>query len=201
MSLEISIQPGLAFGVGKGAVSVVPNSETESGKVRRWSGFVCPDCRFVFRVPRDHDGEGIVCPSCRRMLRIPKEGEETAPLMAPLKKVDFAEDGDEPRGEKRTRFKRKRKKKNGEGPTWDPVSGKWNMKSSGRKRTVQTIAVWAAALVAFLFAVHLFRKAGEPDTTRRMDAIPDTQEDHADQSIFVPLIPAEEDASDPTEEK
>lgn len=50
---------------------------------RRWSGYVCPDCRFVFRVPRDHDGSGIVCPSCRRMLKIPTSHDTPPPLLAP----------------------------------------------------------------------------------------------------------------------
>ncbi len=49
---------------------------------RRWSGYVCPDCRFVFRVPRDHDGAGVVCPSCRRMLRIPAADDVPPPLVA-----------------------------------------------------------------------------------------------------------------------
>jgi hypothetical protein len=52
---------------------------------RRWSGYVCPDCRFVFRIPRDHDGQGIVCPSCRRLLKIPTLSDITPPLMAPVK--------------------------------------------------------------------------------------------------------------------
>ncbi|MDB6080359.1 MAG: hypothetical protein JWO82_4106 [Akkermansiaceae bacterium] len=48
---------------------------------RRWNSFVCPGCRFVFRIPRDHDGQGTVCPSCHVMLRLPAEGEETSPLV------------------------------------------------------------------------------------------------------------------------
>lgn len=51
---------------------------------RRWNSFVCPGCRFVFRVPRDHDGQGTVCPSCHVMLRLPAEGEETPPLVRPV---------------------------------------------------------------------------------------------------------------------
>ncbi len=54
---------------------------------RRWSGFVCPDCRFVFRVPRDHDGKGIVCPSCRRILKIPAPGDTPPALLVPLRKI------------------------------------------------------------------------------------------------------------------
>ena len=62
-------------------------SETNEN-ARRWSGYVCPDCRLVFRVPRDHDGQGLVCQSCRRLLRIPAAGEPTPPLLA--ESVKFA---------------------------------------------------------------------------------------------------------------
>ena len=48
---------------------------------------MCPDCRLVFRVPRDHDGQGLVCQSCRRLLRIPATGEATAPLLAEITKT------------------------------------------------------------------------------------------------------------------
>ncbi len=51
---------------------------------RRWSGFVCPDCRFVFRVPREHDGRGVICPSCRRLLKVPLPEDATPPLVVPL---------------------------------------------------------------------------------------------------------------------
>ena len=69
----------------------VEETETMIETPRRWSAFVCPECRFVFRVPRDHDGEGIVCPSCRRMLRLPGEDDETAPLLAALKTIPAIE--------------------------------------------------------------------------------------------------------------
>jgi hypothetical protein len=49
---------------------------------RRWNSFVCPGCRCVFRVPRDHDGQGVVCPACRIMLRLPGLDDELPPLMA-----------------------------------------------------------------------------------------------------------------------
>lgn len=60
-------------------------SETTENS-RRWNGYVCPDCRFVFRVPRDHDGRGIICPSCRRMLKVPAAGEVTPSLVG--KKIE-----------------------------------------------------------------------------------------------------------------
>lgn len=50
---------------------------------RRWNSFVCPGCRFVFRVPQDHDGRGVVCPACRVMLRLPGPDDELVPLVIP----------------------------------------------------------------------------------------------------------------------
>ncbi len=76
---------------------------------RRWSGYVCPDCRFVFRVPRDHDGKGIVCPSCRRLLKIPAAADQTLPLMAPLRRLTVEETAGD--GEPKTLKKRRRGRK------------------------------------------------------------------------------------------
>ncbi len=85
---------------------------------RRWSGFVCPDCRFVFRVPRDHDGRGVVCPSCRRMLQIPTAEDTPPPLVAPLRRV-VAEAAPES-GEGETRTVKRRRRKGGRGqPAWE----------------------------------------------------------------------------------
>ena len=173
-------------------------SKTDKGKSRRWSGFVCPDCRFVFRVPRDHDGEGIICPSCRRMLRIPKEGDETAPLMAPLQKIGFAEDDQDEKLEKRTRSKRKRKKMKAEVPDWDPASGKWKTNSSGRNRVLSIIAIWAGAMAALVAAVYLFKKAGEPERTgpANAEAASPVQ---VENPVPVPLVSPEESAPVPAE--
>src|SRR6478672_5978907 len=89
---------------------------------RRWSGFVCPDCRFVFRVPRDHDGKGIVCPSCRRILRIPTAGDTPGPLTATLRRVP-ADEGPNAGLIQKTR-KRHRGKKNADANLeWERYSG------------------------------------------------------------------------------
>lgn len=58
---------------------------------RRWNAFVCPECRYLFRVPGDHTGRGVVCPSCRRMLRLPVAGETTPPLVLPKPEAPKAE--------------------------------------------------------------------------------------------------------------
>lgn len=114
----------------------VSDSETTTEKARRWSAFVCPDCRFVFRVPRDHDGTGIICPSCRRMLRIPQEGDAISPLMASLQKINFSDGEIDPRGEKRTRSKRKKRAKEAESPDWDVSAGKWKSIRSDKRSAV-----------------------------------------------------------------
>lgn len=60
-----------------------PRVSDSSVNRRRWSGYVCPDCRLVFRLSMDHDGKGAVCPACSRMLRIPGPGEKLPPLVMP----------------------------------------------------------------------------------------------------------------------
>lgn len=75
---------------------VIPVSDIQE-LTRRWSGYVCPDCRYVFRVPRDHDGRGVVCPNCRRMMKLPVEGVEVPPLVVPMEqKPAPTADHDEP---------------------------------------------------------------------------------------------------------
>ncbi|QTN31955.1 hypothetical protein HZ994_06305 [Akkermansiaceae bacterium] len=174
-------------------------SETDAGKVRRWSGYVCPDCRFVFRVPRDHDGEGIICPSCRRMLRIPGEGDSTAPLMAPLQKIAFAESEPDPRGEKRTRSKRKKKQREAEEQGWDASSGKWRASRKKGKRTVQTVAVFAGSILAVFGCVFLLVKASEQDDGEAADIPEWGERDDFDDLVKAPLILPDAELADPVE--
>jgi len=129
-------------------LSFVSDTETTSDKARRWGAFVCPDCRFVFRVPSDHDGIGIICPSCRRMLRIPKEGDAVSSLMAPLQKINFSDDEIDPRGEKRIRSKQKRQKKEAEVPDWDASAGKWKSNRSGIRSRKLKLLVGGSVLIA-----------------------------------------------------
>jgi hypothetical protein len=116
----------MATGKGQGSeVSEMMES------ARRWSGYVCPDCRFVFRVPRDHDGKGIVCPSCRRMLRIPTSADVPPLLME--QKVEDAE--------KRVLKKRRRKKKSeSAGHAWElGANGRRSSRSEGRQMRLMLI--------------------------------------------------------------
>ena len=51
-------------------------------KKRTWLGLVCPVCRFVFRVPKNHDGQGVICPACNHLLNLP-QSKKARKLVAP----------------------------------------------------------------------------------------------------------------------
>lgn len=111
---------------------------------RRWSGYVCPDCRFVFRVPRDHDGKGIVCPSCRRMLRIPTASDTPPPLMVPLRKI-VAEEPLDGKASGKTKVRRRGKKSGSSGNhSWEERP---NYSQSGRSEKPQMPLLLAGAIV------------------------------------------------------
>lgn len=39
---------------------------------RRWSAYVCPACRLVFKYPDNDREQGVACPACRQVLQIPE---------------------------------------------------------------------------------------------------------------------------------
>ncbi len=128
---------------------------------RRWSGFVCPDCRFVFRVPRDHDGQGIVCPSCRRMLKIPAPGDRTPPLVVSLRTTIKAEATPDPQ---KVGKRKKKRSRNQDAHAWDSESGKHRRISGSRERrqTLWMLAGGTALLVLVVSGVMLALH-GRPD--------------------------------------
>jgi hypothetical protein len=129
---------------------------------RRWSGFVCPDCRFVFRVPRDHDGKGVVCPSCRRMLRIPAAGDRPAPLVVPLTGPVLKEEpaADEPQQDSNKR--RKRKARKSDNHSWDSSSGRRRRSGHGEKRQMFWMLVGGATVFVLIVAgVMVAMRGGE----------------------------------------
>jgi hypothetical protein len=142
---------------------------------RRWRALVCPDCRFVFRVPKNHDGKGVVCPSCRRLLRIPGPDDESPPLL-----VAF----DEKAGEEvlpGVRRRRRIKKRVGRDIAWDdekePVSvGKQQAFRMG----------WLLMVGVFLLAGLLgwlgYTMKRQPETSGQI-ALPDVTE------IVLPEVP------------
>ncbi len=150
----------------------VPPVSTTPESGRRWGGFVCPDCRYVFRVPKEHDGRGLVCPSCRRLLRIPLAGEVTPPLVEERPEpepTEGAEDGSgqEVRGERRKVRKRRSKSADkSEGPSWEHGSG--SGRSSGRRdrRSMRWMLLGGAALFLLLAGgvVLALRHGGDDET-------------------------------------
>ncbi|WAC18754.1 hypothetical protein OVA24_16110 [Luteolibacter sp. SL250] len=149
-------------------------------KARRWNGYVCPDCRFVFRVPRDHDGRGVICPSCRRMLRVPAAGEATPPLVerkiekvAPVslpesfqraREKKAAEGGAAaaPAGELR---RRRREPSDNEQPDWEKAPTE-RLVRVGKHRKSNKVLWWAGGLLGtaavVALAVAMLRKEPEP---------------------------------------
>lgn len=119
---------------------------------RRWSGYICPDCRFVFRVPRDHDGRGVVCPSCKRLLRLPVVGEPLPPLVTnPIQKPEFElsppdEAAVTPQGELRKRRRRGSRGKESASPAWEQQA-KFLSKRPEKSLTVAIIGGAALLLI------------------------------------------------------
>jgi len=114
----------------------------DTKKKRTWAGLICPVCRFVFRVPKDHDGAGVICPACHYLLNIPRreiglatshssetpqktispkprEHKETKPIVSrPLSEKD-AVSSSGASGSNRRRKARRKKTNNAAGPDWD----------------------------------------------------------------------------------
>lgn len=172
------------------------DDEQEATAPRRWSAFVCPHCRFVFRIARDHDGKGIVCPSCHHVLRIPDEGEEFAPLMAPMENID-KDEHDEPhhRGEKRTRSKRKKKAKEAKTPDWDASAGKWKSTRKKGKYSLRSIATWSLSIAAVFGITYFVMKSYDPKDI----AAPSGKVNDLDDSTQVPLLLTDEELLEPIE--
>lgn len=140
---------------------------------RRWTGYVCPDCRFVFRVPRDHDGKGIVCPSCRRMLRIPTATDISSPLVTPShRKVLDSSEGDTGLQVLKKR-RRERKPRSSDSHSWEQQqkSGHPVRHDSSRKQQL-----WIGGSVLFvLIAAGVFvslRTGQKPQVSQRQDLSP-----------------------------
>lgn len=137
---------------------------------RRWSGYVCPDCRFVFRVPRDHDGRGVVCPSCRRMLRIPVAGDRPPPLVVPIRAPQVAADCPVSASPAvmtgRDSQRRRRKTRRGESHSWDKEPGRRNRSARGEKRQMFWMLIGGASLLLLLVAgvIVAMRDGVSPET-------------------------------------
>lgn len=122
---------------------------------RRWAGYVCPDCRFVFRVPRDHDGKGIVCPSCRRLLKIPAAGDVPPPLTASVRRME-AEESEAENGLQGRKKRRRGKTSRGSGShSWEqkPYSSR-NVR--GEKRQMRLMLIGGVMLLVLIVGGVIF---------------------------------------------
>lgn len=152
---------------------------------------MCPDCRFVFRVPRDHDGTGIICPGCRCMLRIPQPGDQTVPLMAPLKKIGVSGDS-AGAPEVPKRGQRKKKQTQAEQPDWEASAGTWRSnRNKGRRATLQ-IAAWAGSMAAIVLVIGLIMKLTGEEQAGKGEITPPVQDQFDDLIGQALLVPDEE---------
>jgi hypothetical protein len=131
---------------------------------RQWNGYVCPDCRFVFRVPKDHDGNGVVCASCRRLLRIPSALDTTLPLMTTVQ--SFAADEGVENPDLATLTKRRRDRKMGgfEDHQWDEDAIAVGP-DKNEKRTMRLMLVGGSVLLAVMVAGVVFSTKTSPKPT------------------------------------
>lgn len=127
---------------------------------RRWSGFVCPDCRFVFRVPRDHDGRAIVCPSCRRMLKIPTASDTPPPLVLSLRSVAAEAAAAKAARQEGQIEKRRKKSRKSEEYGWDRVIGGPRLSASDDKRQMFWWFIGGTTLFALIVTVVLMAMLG-----------------------------------------
>ncbi len=86
-------------------------------------------------------------------MKIPREGDETAPLMAPLQKIGFSEPESQVVGEKRTRSKRKKKDIEADSPDWEASSGTWRSNTNHKPRIAKIIAMWIGGMAAIVAIV------------------------------------------------
>jgi hypothetical protein len=139
------VKPELAAMVPAWQAAGVPKT---TDTARRWAGYVCPDCRFVFRVPRDHDGTGIVCPGCRRLMRLPGPDDIPPPLLAPARTTaDLTEDAEHGQLVRKRRRRRRKPATDDSSPSWE--SGV----KSGSGRRGGGHSLWLLVAGGVLFAV------------------------------------------------
>ena len=110
---------------------------------RRWSGYVCPECRSIFRVALDHDLAPIRCPGCQHVLKIPTSADTPPPLLLPK---DAGIKG--PQKKKRRRNSKSRADK---AVTWEQQ--KATSRHDGREnRQLRVMLIGGAALFALILS-------------------------------------------------
>ncbi len=133
---------------------------------RRWSGYVCPDCRFVFRVPRDHDGRGLVCPSCGRLLKIPGKDDVVPSLMVTPQKAKSTQPAD-PHAHARAHYEHAK-------PEWERSDAAEVAPVPHFRQKHTLLWVLGGLSVAAMGLVWLLRPTGHsPTVTKPVPAVPE----------------------------
>lgn len=125
---------------------------------------MCPDCRFVFRVPRDHDGKGIVCPSCRRMLRIPTSTDTPPPLLVPQAK-DIHQVMDVTGEAKKSNKRRRSKKSAGGEHSWENSPTPARVRRGTKRKNRWALAGVGLAFLAMVAGLVVLLVGGRPPVT------------------------------------
>lgn len=111
---------------------------------RRWNGYVCPGCRFVFRVARDDAGRGLICPGCHQVLRLPAPDEKPPPLVVPLPA---------PQLETKTRRRRRKSQQDTDKDWEDEQEDSPEDHGQAGRRMAWLLAAGAAILILSIVAV------------------------------------------------
>ena len=140
---------------------------------------MCPDCRFVFRVPRDHDGTGLVCPCCRRLLKLPAPGEALPPLVLETPAPAQSAETEPPPGTVAVRRRHRGNKV--AGPAWEQES---------RKQRSKHLNHWIVAGVAdIIIGVAAVTATILHQRPAVADAIPGTQPVPDAPTVVQPTLP------------
>lgn len=136
---------------------------------RRWNAYVCPDCRFIFRVPREYEGTGLVCPACRRMLRLPVEGDLIPPVVIPPTKTADVVIPDK-RDMRRKQSRRRSQQEANAEPVWERSKAP-GVRSAGRE---SRMILWAGAsvLLAVVLVLLLWRPGRQQTQSPAAPVVP-----------------------------
>jgi hypothetical protein len=127
---------------------------------RQWNGFVCPDCRSIFRVPSDHDGKGVVCPNCKRGLRLPAVSD-MPPALIFSKSADASAKTAIPVFHPKVHTKRPRK----EDHSWENESSESFSGVAGNRKIYLILFLGLAFLLITLVGTFIFLKGYKKPST------------------------------------
>lgn len=161
---------------------------------RRWSAYVCPACRLVFKYPDNDREQGVACPACRQVLQIP---EPNSTQFASMPEKRDLEGGPE----KKIRKRRKNAQRKGQISWENEQTPKLVRKEKGQRKynPIPMVIVGATLSIGLLAWLSAFLL----DTKKQANA-PNTQTNAPAQIIEPPptfIKPSKPDTEDPTIEQ